>query len=86
MGNAKRFAILKILSDGERSVGSINEHVDLSQSALSQHLAILRAADLVAVRRRAQTIHYSIKSAAVLIILQLLEVQHCGAADDTSRA
>lgn len=75
MGNAQRLTVLKILSHGERSVRSINENVDVSQSALSQHLAVLRAADVVAVRRSGQKLYYSIKSASVLKILALLDLK-----------
>ena len=42
----------------EASVGELQAAVGLSQSALSQHLARLRQAGMVATRREAQTIHY----------------------------
>ena len=58
MANAKRLLILCRLAEGEASVGEIQRHVGLSQSALSQHLARLRAAGIVATRREAQTIYY----------------------------
>jgi len=59
-GNEKRLQILCLLADGERSVGEINDLLDLSQSALSQHLAVLREENLVKTRREAQTIFYSL--------------------------
>ncbi|TIO38132.1 MAG: transcriptional regulator, partial [Mesorhizobium sp.] len=43
MGNEKRLLIVSYLIEGEMSVGAIAEKVQLSQSALSQHLAKLRA-------------------------------------------
>ena len=43
---------------GEASVGALQRAVGLSQSALSQHLARLREAGMVATRRQAQTVHY----------------------------
>ena len=49
--------ILCQLSGGERSVGELQPLVGLSQSALSQHLARLRAEGLVATRREGTTIH-----------------------------
>ncbi|CUH35067.1 Biofilm growth-associated repressor [Jannaschia seosinensis] len=58
LANAKRLLILCELAKGERSVGALQAAVDLSQSALSQHLARLREADMVATRRVAQTIYY----------------------------
>jgi len=56
MGNEKRLLIVSHLIDGEMSVGAIAEKVQLSQSALSQHLAKLRALDLVETRRDRQMI------------------------------
>lgn len=69
LGNNKRFRIMCHLLEGELSVGTIAERVELSQSALSQHLAKLRAADLVETRRDRQTIYYSCKSDEVRQLL-----------------
>ena len=55
MANESRLCILDILTRGEMSVGRLSEAVGLSQSALSQHLAKLRNAQLVTTRRDAQT-------------------------------
>lgn len=60
VANAKRLLILCELSKGERSVGALQGAVGLGQSALSQHLAKLREAGIVATRREAQTIFYSL--------------------------
>ena len=73
MGNEKRLLIVAYLIDGEMSVGAIAEKVQLSQSALSQHLAKLRALDLVETRRDRQMIYYSCKSEAVRELLHMLE-------------
>ena len=72
MGNIKRMQILYALRDGEMSVGWLEKVVDLSQSALSQHLAVLRKEDVVKTRRDAQTIYYSIKSDLVVKILDMM--------------
>ncbi len=72
MGNEKRLAIMGHLIDQELSVGAIADRVELSQSALSQHLAKLRALDLVQTRRDRQTIYYSCRSEAVRRLLHLL--------------
>ena len=56
LGNEQRLMILCSLLAGPLSVGELNERVDLSQSALSQHLALLREAGLVETRREAQSI------------------------------
>jgi DNA-binding transcriptional ArsR family regulator len=73
VGNGKRLAILCHLADGEMSVGAIASKVGLSQSALSQHLAKLRAMDLVQTRRERQLIYYSCKSKKLLELLRSLE-------------
>jgi DNA-binding transcriptional ArsR family regulator len=65
LGNEKRLAILSLLLDDEMSVGAIAEKVELSQSALSQHLAKLRNVELVETRRDRQMIYYSCNSDAV---------------------
>lgn len=74
ISNAKRLEILYRLKDGESSVGQLEELVNLSQSALSQHLAVLRRAKVVKTRRNAQTIYYSIDNQLVKDILRLLEL------------
>ena len=74
MSNAKRMRILNELSDGrERSVSELEGVIaSLSQSALSQHLARLRRANIVQTRRESQTIYYSIDDMEVLRIIRLL--------------
>jgi DNA-binding transcriptional ArsR family regulator len=58
LANEQRLTVLCRLSGSEMSVTELGEYVNLSQSALSQHLAKLRADGLVATRRDAQTIYY----------------------------
>lgn len=73
MSNQNRLMILCALLDGELSVGKLNELTPLSQSALSQHLAALRKAELVCTRRESQSIFYRIGSDAALDIIQVLK-------------
>lgn len=73
IGNGKRLAIMCHLSHGEMSVGEIAEKVELSQSALSQHLAKLRNMSLVQTRRDRQMIYYSCSSADVRRMLLTLD-------------
>lgn len=73
MGNQKRILILCNLTKGEMQVGALAEELQLSQSALSQHLAKLRHQGLVRTRREAQTVFYSISSKPVVRILQTLK-------------
>ena len=72
ISNKWRLLILCQLARGEKSVGAILEVVELSQSALSQHLAVLRANKLVSTRREAQTIYYSIRGSEAPAMLATL--------------
>lgn len=73
IGNGKRFAIMCHLFDGELSVGELADKVELSQSALSQHLARLRNLGLVKTRRDRQMIYYSCSSTEVRHMLIALD-------------
>lgn len=73
IGNGKRLAIMCHLLCGELSVGEIAERVELSQSALSQHLAKLRNLGLVETRRERQMIYYSCTSPHVQRVLVTLD-------------
>ena len=73
MGNDRRLEILYQLYDKECNVGELEKKVKLSQSALSQHLAVLRKEEIVKTRRVAQTIYYSIKDLRTKAILDLLK-------------
>jgi DNA-binding transcriptional ArsR family regulator len=77
MANAHRLRILCRLAEGEASVGQLAQEVGLSQSALSQHLARLRAGDLVTTRRDAQTIFYSLAGAETRAIMGALYDVFC---------
>jgi ArsR family transcriptional regulator len=75
LGNERRLMILCQLTDGERSVGELMPLVGLSQSALSQHLAVLREEAVVATRREGQTIWYRIADpAAMKVVATLAEI------------
>jgi ArsR family transcriptional regulator, virulence genes transcriptional regulator len=61
LANEKRLLILcRLVEWGEANVTTLANAVGLSQSALSQHLAKMRAEGLVAFRRESQTIWYRI--------------------------
>lgn len=78
LGNESRLMILCALTQGERSVGDLNEVVPLSQSALSQQLARLRQQGLVDTRRSSQTIFYSLASGPAREVIELLHSIYCG--------
>jgi len=73
MSNPKRLQALALLSKAEVSVSDLAKQVDMSQSALSQHLSRLRAEKLVKARHQGQTVYYSSDNIAVKSILGILE-------------
>jgi DNA-binding transcriptional ArsR family regulator len=77
LANRHRLLILCQLSAGPRGVGELVEAVGLSQSAVSQHLARLRADGLVATRREAQAIFYSLASDEVRRVIATLYDIYC---------
>ncbi|GAA4360331.1 metalloregulator ArsR/SmtB family transcription factor [Kangiella marina] len=78
ISNEKRLLILCILHEKELSVGQLNDMLpNLSQSALSQHLALLRKEGLVSTRRDSQTIFYRLSSKEVAEIIHLLHKLYC---------
>lgn len=78
MANEPRLLVLCFLAErGEMSVGEIAQEVALSQSALSQHLARLRAQGLVATRKEAQTIFYRVCDPKAEQLLALLHDLFC---------
>ena len=85
LGNEQRLHILCNLLEGPLSVGELNQRLELSQSALSQHLALLRESGLVDTRREAQTIYYSLPDGPVIRVMALLQDVYC-VADPAGRS
>ena len=77
LANENRLLVLCVLLEGEHSVSQLNERIDLSPSALSQHLAWLREAGFVSTRRQSQTIHYQLADARVQQVMALLKQLFC---------
>ncbi len=77
LANESRLIIMCVLAEGESSVGQLNERVNLSQSALSQHLAVLRQQGLVQTRRKSQTIFYRLGETPALKIITVLHDIFC---------
>lgn len=79
IGNERRLLILCFLAaNGEMRAGDLTDMVGLSQSALSQHLAKMRADGLVTFRRESQTLHYRISDPRAALILKSLKDVYCG--------
>ena len=77
LGNERRLMILCQLLDRELSVGELQPRIGLSQSALSQHLALLREEGAVSTRRDGQVIYYRVADPAVLRVLETLADLFC---------
>jgi DNA-binding transcriptional ArsR family regulator len=78
LANENRLLLLcHMAGNGEITVGELTTAVGLSQSAVSQHLAMLREAGLVATRREAQSIHYRLADPKAAHLLQVLRDLYC---------
>ena len=78
LSNERRLLILcHLVSANELPVGELVERLDLSQSALSQHLAKLRGEGLVTFRRESQTLFYRISDPKAGLVLELLRDIFC---------
>lgn len=78
IGNENRLLVLCLLIEhGEMSVGALLEHIPLSQSALSQHLAKMREEGLISYRRESQTLYYRIENQDVGKIVATLKSIFC---------
>ena len=86
LANEKRLLILCRLASGEAGVGELCEVAGLSQSAMSQHLAKMRADGLVSGRKDGLQVFYSIADDRCVGILMHLKSQFCHAADGLGTA
>ena len=77
LANRFRLQILCALVEGEKSAGEIESMLDISQSAVSQHLARLRDKQVVATERRGQMVFYRLASIEVNAILSTLYLIYC---------
>ena len=78
LANEQRLQILCLLSENkEMSVGELMQYLDLSQSALSQHLAKLKADNFVSSRKDGLSVFYKVERQDILEILHLLHGLYC---------
>jgi len=78
IANSRRLLILcKLAEAGEMNVSRLVEEVGLSQSALSQHLALMRACGLVTTRKEGLNVHYRIADTRALELMQALQRIYC---------
>jgi DNA-binding transcriptional ArsR family regulator len=78
MANECRLMILCQLAEGEKTVGELQQLLGLSQSAVSQHLAILRREKIVRSRKHAQSVSYSLAGDEATMVMETLHDVFCG--------
>lgn len=79
LANEQRLMILCHLVGKALTVGELNGRVRLSQSALSQHLAVLRESGIVQTERQAQSVRYTLPPGPVTKLLAVLHDEYCSA-------
>ncbi|SAL06562.1 ArsR family transcriptional regulator [Caballeronia arationis] len=77
LANPDRLLLMCQLSQGEMSVGELEEQLGIRQPTLSQQLGVLRENDLVATRREGKNIFYSVASPQALAVMAVLYEQFC---------
>lgn len=77
IANPERLMILCILSQDKLTVGELEENLNLSQSALSQHLARLRKAEIVSTERDGKFIYYEISDSKIMKLFETLHELYC---------
>lgn len=77
LANEDRLLLLCELCQAERSVGELEDLLDVHQPTLSQQLGVLRRERLVRTRRSGKRIYYSVADARVSALLGALQVLYC---------
>lgn len=77
LASGPRLLILCQLIDGEQNVGTLAEKTGLRMTTVSQHMALMRAQNIVTTRRDGTTIYYSLASSIVEEVLTVLHKSFC---------
>lgn len=77
LANEQRLSICCLLLGGDRTVTELNEGIDLSQSALSQHLMVLREAGVVDRDRDGQRMRYRLTPGPAIAVIEALHASYC---------
>src|ERR1700684_371373 len=78
LANPTRIAIVELLRDGEQSAGKLIERLGLEQANASQHLAVLRAKQIVVNRKEGNQVFYSLRSPFLKDVLDIMR-RYCQA-------
>ncbi len=73
LANPTRIAIVEALRDGELTAGALLTHLQVEQANLSQHLAVLRAKQVVVSRKSGNQVYYALRDPVLLQVLDLLK-------------
>lgn len=77
LANPTRLLVLCNLTTAECCVSDLEKGVDISQSALSQHLAKMREEGIIEARKKGQQVYYSIADTNVARVLHVLNDIFC---------
>ena len=72
LAHPTRIAILEFLSNGELSAGVLIDKLGMEQTNVSQHLAVLRAKQLVTNRKVGNQVFYSVRDPIIIEVLALM--------------
>lgn len=73
LAHSRRLEIIQLLRENELSVSDIYSMLDLPQANVSQHLQILRDADILSTRKDGKQIFYKIKESKVITVCDLVK-------------
>ncbi len=73
LAHPTRIAIVEALRDGEMSAGALQAHLQVEQANLSQHLAVLRARQIVVSRKAGNQVYYTLRDPVLIQVLDLLK-------------
>src|SRR5690242_21189542 len=73
LAHPTRIAIVELLRDQELSAGQLIERLELEQANASQHLAVLRAKQIVVNRKEGNQVFYSLRDRALIDVLDILK-------------
>jgi ArsR family transcriptional regulator len=73
LAHPTRIAMVEALREGEKSAGQLIEHLGLEQANASQHLAVLRAKQIVASRKEGNQVFYSLRDPVLVEVLDILK-------------
>ncbi len=77
LSNENRLLILCELIKGTQSVNSLLENLQITQSGISQHLAILKSNGILDYNKKAQTVYYTIKDERIVELMKCIKELYC---------